>query len=628
VLYVLLPPGTVSFNHLLAVFVIAQLSGLTSHVPAGLGVFETVILLGLARRAPAPAVIGSLLVYRCVYYLLPLAIATATLAAYEAVRGRRRLGAIAGRWLPEVAPRVLAVAMFASGALLLLSGAVPRHTGRLNWLGQLLPLPVLEASHFLASLVGLGLVLLASGLQRRLDAAYHLAIVLLIAGAALALLKGFDYEESLILLAMLAALLPCRAEFHRPASLIRERFTIGWAAAVVVVVAASVWLGFFVHKHTGYSRELWWQFSLFGDAPRFLRASVGVGVGALAFAGWHLLRPARLRPAPADVESVATVRAIIATAPVAAANLALLGDKSFLFSDDRRAVIMYAVAGRSCVAMGDPLGAPESCAELVWTFRELCDQHDVWPVFYEASAAALSYYVDLGLTPLKFGEEARVRLADFTLEGSARKQQRYVLRSTERDGGSFAVYGPDEAATLLPQLRSISEAWLRDKHTREKGFSLGRFDERYLAQFPIAVVRWRGAIVAFANVWCSGLKEEISPDLMRYLRAAPASVMEYLFLKLLLWAKGEGYQWANLGMAPLAGLEARATAPWWNRAGAFAFRYGEHFYNFQGLRQFKAKFDPEWRPKYLVSPGGIVLPRVIANVATLVSGGLRGVVAK
>ena len=104
--------------------------------------------------------------------------------------------------------------------------------------------------------------------------------------------------------------------------------------------------------------------------------------------------------------------------------------------------------------------------------------------------------------------------------------------------------------------------------------------------------------------------------------------MEYLFLRLMLWAKDEGYRWFNLGMAPLAGLEARAAAPLWNRVGAFAFRHGEHFYNFQGLRQFKDKFDPEWQPRYLVSPGGLVLPRVLANVAALVSGGLRGVVAK
>jgi len=249
-------------------------------------------------------------------------------------------------------------------------------------------------------------------------------------------------------------------------------------------------------------------------------------------------------------------------------------------------------------------------------------------VFYEASAAALPFYLDVGLTPLKFGEEARVPVASFALDGSAHKQQRYVLRSIERGGGSFEVCPPEEVPVLVPELQVISDIWLRDKHTREKAFSVGRFDAQYLAEFPVALVRCHGSIVAFANLWCAGTREEVSPDLMRYGHDAPPSVMEYLFLRLILWAKEEGYRWLNLGMAPLAGLEARPSAPLWNRIGALAFRYGEHFYNFQGLRQFKSKFYPEWRPKYLISPGGIVLPRVLANVAALVSGGLRGVVVK
>jgi phosphatidylglycerol lysyltransferase len=67
----------------------------------------------------------------------------------------------------------------------------------------------------------------------------------------------------------------------------------------------------------------------------------------------------------------------------------------------------------------------------------------------------------------------------------------------------------------------------------------------------------------------------------------------------------------------------------WHRIGAFVFRHGEHFYNFEGLRQYKEKFSPTWRPRYLVCPQGFgVLPRVLSNVAALVSGGLKGLVAK
>lgn len=632
VLYALLPPHVhISFAHLAALFVVAQVAGVGSHVPGGLGVFETVILLALVPRGHSPSLVGALLVYRVVYYVLPLAIATVMLVGFELRQRSARLaavGAVAGRWVSEMAPRVMALAIFAGGAVLLFSGAGRRHAHRLDMLRDVLPLSVLEASHFLASLAGLGLILLASGLQRRLDAAYHLAVALLAAGAVLALLNGFDYEQSLFLVAMLGILVPCRGEFTRHASLIGERFTIGWGVAVMVVLVVAAWFGFFVHKHTEYSRELWWEFSFFGDAPRFLRASVGVAVAALALAVWHLLSPSRLRAAPPDADSLAAARAVVARSPVAASHLALLGDKSFLFDADRTAFIMYAVSGRSCVAMGDPVGPPAASRELIWEYLELCDRHDTWPVFYEASAAALPLYLEAGLTPLKFGEEALVPLAAFTMEGSARKQQRYVLKSTEREGATFEVRPAAEVPALLPALGAVSDTWLREKRTREKGFSLGNFDPGYLVQCPIALVRWKGEIAAFANLWCSADRVEVSPDLMRHLRAAPPSVMEYLFLKILLWAKDEGYAWMNLGMAPLAGLEARSAAPLWNRVGAFAFRYGEQFYNFQGLRQFKGKFDPEWRPKYLVYSGGLVLPRVLANVASLVSSGLRGVVAK
>ena len=81
-------------------------------------------------------------------------------------------------------------------------------------------------------------------------------------------------------------------------------------------------------------------------------------------------------------------------------------------------------------------------------------------------------------------------------------------------------------------------------------------------------------------------------------------------------------------MAPLSGLENRSLGTLWNRVGALAYRFGENFYNFQGLRQYKEKFDPQWEPMYLASPGGLALPRILTNLAALISGGLRGVISK
>jgi phosphatidylglycerol lysyltransferase len=115
----------------------------------------------------------------------------------------------------------------------------------------------------------------------------------------------------------------------------------------------------------------------------------------------------------------------------------------------------------------------------------------------------------------------------------------------------------------------------------------------------------------------------MSPDIIRMLALA-AAVMDYLFIALLLWGKDIGYEWFNLGMAPFSGLDASPIAPLWNRIGAFVFNHGETVYNFQGLRHYKEKFDPVWSPRYLASPGGLAMPVVFSNLASLISGGVKG----
>ncbi len=99
-----------------------------------------------------------------------------------------------------------------------------------------------------------------------------------------------------------------------------------------------------------------------------------------------------------------------------------------------------------------------------------------------------------------------------------------------------------------------------------------------------------GQLVAFANIWTTGNKHELSVDLMRHDGAAPRSVMDFLMIELMSWGQAQGFQWFNLGMAPLSGLADREFSPTWNRVGAFVYRHGEHFYNFEGLRAYKQKF--------------------------------------
>jgi phosphatidylglycerol lysyltransferase len=632
VLYILLRDAApLSFVGFLGLFVLAQVIGLASHVPGGLGVFETALVLLLEPRVPPATVLGALVAYRAIYYLLPLTTAAVILATHELLRRRAhltRIAGTAGQLISPLAPHLLSGSAFVAGVILLVSGVTPADPIRLVWLSGVFPLAVIEVGHLVASVAGITLVLLALGLRRRLDAAYQLAVVALGVGIVASLLKGVDWEEALALSVVLVTLVPSRHHFYRRAALTAEPFTPGWLVAIALVLGGVLWLGLFSYKHVEYAGELWWRFALSGDAPRFLRATAAVVAAVVAFAFAHLLRPAPARPASPTPMALNRAADVAARSDRTDAWLALLGDKALLLSASCQAFIMYAVAGRSWVALGDPAGAASERAELAWRFRELADRHGGWTVFYQVGKGDLPLYVDLGLTLMKVGEEARVSLHDFSLDGSARKGLRRANRDVERDGASFEVVPPIGVPKLLPELRYVSDDWLANKNTREKRFSIGFFDERYLQHFHVAVVRVDGRIVAFANVLASGMGEELSVDLMRYASDAPHGVMDYLFTELMRCGARDGYRWFNLGTAPLSGFEPRALAPLWSRAGALVYQHGEHFYNFRGLRQYKAKFDPVWEPRYLASPGGLALPRVLTNIATLISGGLAGVVAK
>jgi phosphatidylglycerol lysyltransferase len=278
--------------------------------------------------------------------------------------------------------------------------------------------------------------------------------------------------------------------------------------------------------------------------------------------------------------------------------------------------------------MGDAVGAAPERQELVWRFREIADRHRGRTAFYEVGTDDLPLYVDLGLSLHKLGEEARVPLAGFSLEGHHRRALRQTYNRAKRAGCAFEIAPVPAVPPLLDELEAVSKSWLAQKNTGEKRFSLGFFDRGYLAQTPVALVRRAGQIVAFANLWTTAQREELSIDLMRHAATAPSGTMEYLLTELLLWGSAQGYGWFNLGMAPLAGLSNRRLAPLWNRLGGLLFHYGEHFYGFRGLREFKQKFDPVWEPRFLASPGGLAVPLILTHVAALISGGVVRVVAR
>lgn len=634
---VLLPtaPG-LTFPIVLSAFLLAQILGVVSQVPGGVGVFESMMVLLLAPWMPSHAVLATALAFRLIYYVCPLALAVVGFGAFElGQRSLRPTSRVLGptrralaQWAPDVVPHVFTGMIFAAGVVLLLSSATPAAEGRMEWLARMLPLPVLELSHLLASLVGVALLFLAHALQRRVGAAYVATLLMLASGALLSLLKGFDWEEASFLAAMCLALAPCRRHFDRRSPILSQAFTPGWMVSLLLVLVGTVFVIRIAHRHVEYSSELWWQFAVDAHAPRALRALLASAVGIALVGLARLLGPARVRPELPTAAELERVLPIVLRSERPSAHLALLGDKSILFAESDAGFLMYGVSGRCWLAMGDPVGPPEIRRELAWRFGELVDRNGGIAAFYEVEPENLPIYLDLGLTLHKLGEEARVHLPDFSLEGSGRRDLRGARRRMEREGARFEMLPVESVAPVLDEVALVSNAWLAKKNTREKRFSLGRFERDYVAKTPVAVVRRNGRIVAFANVWAPTARSEISIDLMRYGDDAPSGVMDFLFAELMLWSQAQGYEWFGLGMAPLAGLEHHRLAPLWNRLGALLFRHGENFYNFQGLREYKQKFDPVWEPRYLASPGSFSLPIVLTQAASLISGGVTGAIRR
>ncbi|MGE8411999.1 MAG: bifunctional lysylphosphatidylglycerol flippase/synthetase MprF [Pseudomonas sp.] len=625
VLYLLLPEAP-PFGAFLLVYLLALAAGVLSHVPGGVGVFEAILLAAFADKLGAAPLAAALLLYRLIYVVLPMLVACVLLLINEAQRlfqTRQSLRAASGMAAP-----VLAVLVFLSGVVLLFSGATPEIDTRLQHIGFLIPHRLVDASHFGASLIGVLCLLLAQGLRRRLSAAWMLTTILLLVGAVLSLLKGFDWEEACLMTLTASLLAVFRRSFYRPSRLTELPFSPLYLVASVCVLGASTWLLLFAYQDVPYSHQLWWQFTLDADAPRGLRSLLGAAVLLLVVSLTWLLRTARPVIHLPTAEELDKAARILMASSQPDGGLALTGDKALLFHPNDDAFLMYARRGRSLVALYDPIGPTQQRAEMIWQFRDLCDVHHARPVFYQVRAENLPYYMDIGLTAIKLGEEARVDLKRFDLEakGKEMKDLRYTWNRGSRDGLSLEIHEPGQAP--MDELKVISDAWLTGKNVREKGFSLGRFSNDYLKYFRIAIIRFEGRPVAFANLLETYSHDLASLDLMRAHPDAPKLTMEFMMVGLIQHYKNHGYARFSLGMVPLSGLQPRRGAPLTQRLGSMVFRRGEQLYNFQGLRRFKDKFQPDWEPRYMAVPAGLDPLVALADTAALIAGGLTGLVKR
>ncbi|MFN6571560.1 phosphatidylglycerol lysyltransferase domain-containing protein [Dendronalium sp. ChiSLP03b] len=532
------------------------------------------------------------------------------------------------------------VALFTGlvGVINLLSAVTPNLYGRNHWLKEVVPFEIRATGHIFAALTGFVLLALATNLLRRKRVAWLLTIGLLIISIFSHLLKGLDYEESLISVILLVQLVMMRhvftAKSDRPSIARGVRVLFG---ALLFTLAYGT-IGFYLLEGK-FSQNFNWRDAIlqtlamfftednWGLQPKtrfgefFANSIYVIAASTITFAIVMLLQPVFVRSSATQTEQRKAKEIVQQYGCSSLAALTLLSDKSYYFSPSGRSTIAYVPKGRAAIALGDPIGPIEDRTEVIVSFQQFCQCNDWYPAFYQILPDDVELYKSLGFKALKIGEEAIVDLKAFTLQGKAGKNFRPSINRLTKLGYQIEFYQPSITDDLLHKIKAVSDEWLKSVQGSEKRFSLGWFDEAYLRKCEIAVVHTPdGQIGAFANLLPEYQLNEITIDMMRHRQSLENGTMDFLFVSILQHFKEKDYNSFNFGLSALAGVGETLESRRLERVLHYLYEHLNRFYNFKGLHAYKEKFRPRWEPRYLVYPSLAALPDVVVALIRADSG--------
>ncbi|HSF92658.1 MAG TPA: phosphatidylglycerol lysyltransferase domain-containing protein, partial [Paracoccaceae bacterium] len=301
------------------------------------------------------------------------------------------------------------------------------------------------------------------------------------------------------------------------------------------------------------------------------------------------------------------------TQPFAEAGLALQGDKAFLVAH-YRAYMMFSDTSTHQIAMGDPLGDPASFPALLDRFEARARSFRRKPVIYKAREDMLPKYESRGWRSLPIGQEAVVKLADYTLQKPAMRELRRKLRKAEKAGVRVICHPAGTAP--YARLQGISDVWLMAKAGDESRFSIGHFAPEYLDHALVFEARHNKKTIAFLTVWTESNGCEWSLDLMRGVPDVPDGVMHALVHAAITAAQKQNVENFNLCFVP---FWVRPNASRWSRSLCWMFHNASALQEARGLYRFKNSFRPAWHQRYLVTPSRLPIGAVLA-VRKLVRG--------
>lgn len=513
-----------------------------------------------------------------------------------------------------------------SGLINIFSVTNPALPERSKILRGIFPLEFLNLSRFAVLLMGFALVIASINIFKRKKRAYQFTITLAILSIGFHLGKGLDYEEAAFSLLLLIVLYLARNNFTVKSSepnLKRGllRFAVALSLAIAYGVAGFWFLEpkeFGINFHIGESIKQTFLFLSFIGNPElipkthyakwFLDSLYFISATTIIYAIWALFRPVRyiFRILPGERERARKIAEEYGRHDLD--FFKLWPDKSFFFREN--AFLAYRVGANTAVVLGDPVGPEGEIEGIIREFKTLCNENDWAIIFHQTLPVFLPIYEKLGFERLKIGDDAIVDLTTFTTEGGEGKAHRHIINKMEKNGIHIEEYPPPVADDVLRRCKEVSDEWLKIGGHRERSFTLGSFDPKYLRETQIvAAFDETGKMQAFLNIVPSYHRGEATVDLMRRRGDSPTGIMDYLFIKVFRICREQGYHRFTLGMAPMSGFREGEEATQTEKAVHAFMQQLSFLFRFKGLFAFKAKYASYWEPRYVILEHITDLPR-------------------
>ena len=292
-------------------------------------------------------------------------------------------------------------------------------------------------------------------------------------------------------------------------------------------------------------------------------------------------------------------------------------DNAHFVTADGKAAIAYQVKGGTAVALGDPVGAPESVTAAIAEFARDCETHGWVPCMFSSTRAVLPQTNALGWRHVQVAEDTVIDLPTLQFKGKAWQDVRTALNRAAKSDIQFRMVRlADESFAMVQQARGISDQWVSDKGLPEMGFTLGGIDEALDPEVRVGLAVDAHGILQGITSWLpvygpGAVVQGWTLDVMRRLPDGFRPVMEFMIASACLAFKEQGALTVSLSGAPLARSEDDQDSlggvdVLLNQLGEML----EPVYGFRSLHQFKTKFKPRYEPMYMVFPDEAALPRI------------------